>query len=100
MLSVLQDAGLLLSKADLALKNGDYDSAYSLANQGKARLDGFIVDANSLKDVAEHSRYLDFTINIVASSAGTVAVVVGSFAVWLWLKKKYGEVGHVEQYES
>ena len=100
MLSVLQDAGMLLSKADLALEKGDFDSAYDLAVQSKASLDGFVAEANSVKDAAEHSGSVDFMINIVGSSAGTVAVVVGGFAVWFWLNRRYGKVGHVEQDES
>ena len=100
MLSVLQDAGMLLSKADLAVGKGDFDSAYSLAVQSKARLNGFIAEANSVKDTAEHSGFVDFMINVVGSSAGTVAVVFGSFAVWFWLNRRYAKVGHVEQDES
>jgi len=100
MLSVLQDAGMLLSKADLAVGKGDFDSAYNLAVQSKARLDGFVADANSVKDAAEHNGFVDFMFNVVGSSAGTVAVVVGGFAVWFWLNRRYGKVGHVEQNES
>jgi len=100
MLSVLQDAGMLLSRADLALGKGDFDSAYNLAVQSKARLGGFIAEASSVKDAAENSGFVDFMINIVGSSVGTVAVVVGSFAVWFWLNKRYAKVGHVEQDES
>ena len=100
MLSVLQDAGMLLSKADLAFGKGDFDSAYNLAVQSKASLDGFIAETNSVKDKAEHSGFMDFMINIVGSLAGSVAVVVGSFAVWFWLNRRYAKVGHVEQDES
>jgi hypothetical protein len=100
MLSVLQDAGMLLSRADLALEKGDFDSAYNLAVQSKASLDGFIAEANSVKDAAEHNGLMDFMINIVGSSAGTVAVVVGGFALWFWLNRRYSKVRHVEQDES
>ena len=100
MLSVLQDSGMLLSRAVLAFGKGDFDSAYNLAVQSKARLDGFIAEANSVKDKAEHSGFMDFMINIVGSLAGSVAVVVGSFAVWFWLNRRYAKVGHVEQDES
>jgi len=99
-LSVLQDAGMLLSRANLAFEKGDFDSAYSLAVQSKASLDGFVAEANSVKDAAEQSGFVDFMINIVGSSAGTVAVVVGGFAVWFWLNRRYGKVEHVEQDES
>jgi hypothetical protein len=100
MLSVLQDSGMLLSRAVLAFGKGDLDSAYNLAVQSKASLDGFITEANSVKDAAEHSGSVDFMINIVGSSAGTVGVVVGGFAVWFWLNRRYGKVGHVESDES
>ena len=100
MLSVLQGAGMLLSRANLALEKGDFDLAYNLSVQSKASLDGFVAEANSVKDAAEHSGFMDFMINIVGSSAGTVGVVVGSFAVWFWLNRRYGKVGHVEQNES
>ena len=100
MLSVLQDAGMLLSRADSAFGKGDFDSAYNLAVQSKASLDGFVAEANSVKDKAEQSGFVGFMINIVGSSAGTVAVVVGGFAVWFWLNRRYGKVEHVEQDES
>jgi hypothetical protein len=100
MLSVLQDAGMLLSRADLALEEGDFDSAYNLAVQSKSSLDGFVAEAGSVKDAAEHSGFVDFMINVVGSSVGTVAVVVGSFAVWFWLSRRYSKVGHVESDES
>jgi len=100
MLSVLQGAGMLLSRANLALEKGDFDLAYNLSVQSKASLDGFVAEANSVKDAAEHSGFVDFMINVVGSSAGTVGVVVGSFAVWFWLNRRYGKVGHVEQNES
>ena len=96
LLSTLQYAGMLLSKANLAFERGDFDSAYNLAVQSKAKLEWFVVDANFVKNAAEHSGLMDFMINIVGSSAGTVAIVVGSFAVWFGLKRRYGEMGHAE----
>jgi hypothetical protein len=95
LLSTLDDAGMLLSKAHLAFQVGDFDSAYDLGVQSEARLDGFDSQANSLKDSAAHQHYLDFMINVVGSAAGTVAVVVAGFAVWFLLKRKYKQTGEV-----
>jgi hypothetical protein len=93
LLSTLQYAGMLLSKANLAFGKGDYDSAYNLAVQSKAKLEGFVADANLVKEAAEHSANIDFMINVVGSSVGTVAIMVGSLAVWFGLKRIYGKKG-------
>ena len=93
LLSILQDSVLLLSKANLALGKGNFDSAYDLAVQSKSKLDGFVSDASFLKNVAERRSFTDFMINIVGSSAGTVAIVVGSFTLWFVLKQKYNKIG-------
>jgi hypothetical protein len=91
LLSTLQDAGMLLSKANLAFGRGEYDSAYNLAVQSKAKLEGFVADANSVKEEAEQSADNDFMINVVGSSVRTVAILVGSLAVWFGLKRIYGK---------
>jgi hypothetical protein len=90
LLSTLQHAGMLLSKANLAFGKGDYDSAYNFAVQSKDRLERVVADANFVKEAAEHSANIDFMINVVGSSVGTVAILVGSFAVWFFLKRRYG----------
>lgn len=93
LLSTLQYVGMLLSKANLAFGKGDYDSAYNLAVQSKAKLEGFVADANFVKEEAEQSADIDFMINVVGSSVGTVAILVGSLAVWFGLKRIYGKKG-------
>ena len=93
LLSTLQYAGMLLSKANLAFGKGDYDSAYNLAVQSKAELEGFVADANFVKEAAEQSADIDFMINVVGSSVGTVAILGGSLAVWFGLKRRYSKKG-------
>ncbi len=91
LLSVLDEAGMDVSGADLAFQNGNFTSAYDLAVQSQVALEGFETQANSIKEAAERSSSVDFWVNVVGSSAGTVGVVVGGFAVWFWLKKRHGQ---------
>lgn len=89
LLSVLEDAGLLLSKADVAFEKGDFDSAYGFAVQSKSRLDGVDVEAGSLRDVARQRNSVDFMFNVVGSSVVTLAVVVVACLVWFLSKRKF-----------
>lgn len=89
LLLVLDDAGMLLCKAHLALEKGDFDSAYALAVESRAKLDGFDVEANALRDSASQARSMDFAVNVVGSGVGSVMVVVVAFVVWRLSKKEY-----------
>jgi hypothetical protein len=94
LLSVLNEAGWLLSKAKLAYNVTDFDSAVAYANECSSRLDGFLEQAENLKLDAEHAGYWDFMVNFVGSAVGAVCVVVGGFAIWTFLKKReQGGVG-------
>jgi len=90
LLTRLDDAGLLLSKASLAYGEGDYDSAYDLAGESLVRLDGFAVEANVLWWNALQARRWDFMVNVVGSAVGAVVVVLCGFLVWFLLKRRYG----------
>lgn len=98
LLATLNEAGWLLSRAHLAYETGNFSLAVSFANQSRLRLNGFIVEAEALRENAARAGYLDFMNNIVGSAVGAVAVVVGGFAVWSFLKRKYdrGEA-HLQQ---
>jgi hypothetical protein len=89
LLSVLDDAGLLLSKAKLAFQNGDFDSAYSLAVQSNSTLIGFESLAGSLKNTAEQQARVDFWVDFVGSAVGTFAVIFGGVLLWFYLKRRY-----------
>jgi hypothetical protein len=89
LLVTLNDAGVLLSEAHLALINGSFVSANALAGECVTKLDGFDNIANGLRDSASRVRLMDFWVNVVGSAVGAVAVVVGGFLVWLFLKKRY-----------
>ena len=90
LLLTLNEAGGLLSKAELALAKGEYDSASTMAHLSEERLAGFEYGAISLRDSASSSRTLDFAFGVVGSSVGAVLVVVLGFLLWPFLKKKYG----------
>ena len=93
LLRVLNEAGDLLSKAELAYGVGDYDSAAVYAAQSEGRLAGFEVQAQALRDSAAWQRQLDFMVNVVGSAAGTVAVLVGGWLVWRYLRRKHTVAG-------
>jgi len=94
---ILNNASVFVSKADLAFQSGDYDNAQSLAIACQQQLNGFVDAANSLKQSAEQHAYWDFMVNIVGSSVGAVAVFVGGFVVWAFLKRKYAGAGSSER---
>jgi hypothetical protein len=51
-------------------------------------LEGFNGTADGLKSSASQAGFLDFWVNFVGSAVGAVAVVVGGFLAWLFLKGK------------
>lgn len=85
----LNEAGSLLSQAELAYATGDFNTALNLADQSKNRLSNFIGEANSLKETATQQRNQDFLINVVGSTVGAFVIIVTGFAVWFFLKRKY-----------
>jgi hypothetical protein len=88
LLQVLNTAGNLFSRAQLAFTRGDFNSSYALALQSKQALDGFDAQAASQQNDAAHVGYRDFMVNVVGSVVATVSVLGGSFALWTWLKKR------------
>ena len=93
LLATLDAAGELLSRAELSYRVGDFDSAVDFASQSQDKLNGFDVEAEALTEMAVQEHYWDFLANVVGSLVGTVAVVCGSFVVWLLLKKRQGGGG-------
>jgi hypothetical protein len=88
LLQVLNEAGWLLSRARVAYNNGDFNLAYDYATNCTKMLDGLADKADSLKLEAEDARRMDFLVNYVGSSVGTVAIVVGGYAFWVFLKRR------------
>jgi hypothetical protein len=88
LLSALNEAGWLLSKAKFAYSQEDFDSSVSFANECQSKLEGFLDRANVLKRNAEKEGYLDFMNNFVGSGVGALCVIIGGFAFWTFLKKR------------
>jgi hypothetical protein len=96
---ILNNAGSLLSGAELAYSQGNFTSASSLAAQSQSSLSGFRSDASALKSAAVDSSNLQ-TLFFVGSIVGTFVVIGGGVAVWVLLKRKYGNEEEVVQNES
>jgi len=88
LLSVLNEAGMLLSRANLAYENGDFNSSVYFANQSILKLNGFVAEAGVLKETALQQRYWDFVVNVVGSAVGAIAVICGGVVIWVFLKKR------------
>ncbi len=97
--STLNDAGKLLSDSEVAYASGDFSGAQSLALESQNLLSDFESEADSLRITATQAANMDFWVNIVGSSVGTIVVIIGSIFVWTLLKKKYGS-GEVQRVES
>jgi hypothetical protein len=89
----LNVAGSLFSQAQLAYSSGNFSGAYALALQSQNELSNFVSTASSLQSAASQKRNIDFFLNFVAPIVGAVAVIVGSFAVWALLKRRYARAG-------
>ena len=90
---VLNEAGGLLSRARVALENGEFDVAVDFSSNCTDKLAGFTDRAVTSRDSAALERSVDFMVNIVGSVAGTVAVIFAGWVLWVYLKRKYGQAG-------
>ena len=85
---VLNKAGFSLSRAEFAYSIGDFTTAQEYAVQSQADLTNLLSDANVLLSSAVNRRHQDFLVNVVGSMVGTVAVLVGGWVLWGFLKKR------------
>lgn len=88
LINRLNEAGWFLSKAKQAYNYEDYDSAFSFADQCVTKLAGLVDEADGLRVDAERARFYDFMFNFVGSAFGAVAVVIGSYGFWFYLKRR------------
>jgi len=91
----LNEAGEFLARARMAYRVDDFESAFDSAVQCQEKLNGFVVEANVLRETAIQERYMDFLVNVVGSVVGAVAVVCGGLVSWFFLKRKYDKTGSV-----
>lgn len=93
LVTVLNDADALLSKARLAYSLNDFDTAHDLAFQSQEKLHNLVSEANLLEEDAIQEQWQDFLINVVGSLAGTLVVLVAGVGIWVLLKKKHAQSG-------
>ena len=91
LVDTLNEAGLLLAKAELAYSTGDFGEASNLANQCLGHLSGFVNEADGLKVAGEQAKTTDFLFNVVGSVVGTCVVIGAGFGVWVYLKRHEGQ---------
>ena len=91
--TTFNEAGSLLSKAELAYTANDFSASLNLATQSQNKLNNFIEEANTSREAAIQQQNNDFMINIVGSTIGTLAVIIAGFAAWRFLKKQYEKTG-------
>jgi hypothetical protein len=89
LVATLNEAGALLSQAELAYAANDFGAAVNFAVQSQNILNDFIGEANTLKETALQQESQDFLINVVGSIIGAFVVIVVGGLVWLLLKKNY-----------
>jgi len=87
----LNDAGKLLAAARMSYRNGDFDTANLLANLGENIGEDVQNDAVRLKDTALNEGSQRKLFTVVASVAGVAVIALGSFGVWICLRKRYGQ---------
>jgi len=84
----LNDAGLLLSKAELANAQNDIASATNYANQAQSMLSDFVYRANAIVDTTSHQQQTAFLYNIVGLIVGAFVIIGSSVVLWIYLTKK------------
>jgi hypothetical protein len=89
----LNEAGWFLARAQMEYKSGDFNSTLEFAAQSQEKLNGFVADADALRETAIRERYSDFTVNVFGSIIGAIGVVCASFLVWFFLKRKHKRAG-------
>jgi hypothetical protein len=85
----LNSAGQLLSQAEAAYAQDNFDVALNLAVQSQTTLNGFSSKAETLGLAALQQRNNDFIINVVGSIIATLLVLIAGLAAWSYVKKKY-----------
>ena len=88
LVSVLNVAGDLLSRSELAYSQGDLVGAQGLASQCSQSLSNFVASAESLRDgVSGNAGWV--YVGVVASIVGAILVVISGFLVWRYVRKRF-----------
>ncbi|MEM2352479.1 MAG: hypothetical protein QXT26_08745 [Thermoproteota archaeon] len=88
IVSILNRASWLLSKAKLAYNYGDYESAVKYAGKCLSMLDGFTEHAEVLRREAKEASQRNFMFNFVGAGISVLCIIAGSYAAWLYLTRR------------
>lgn len=88
MVSILNRASWLLSKAKLAYNYSDYESAVKYASECLLTLDGFTEYAGVLRREAKEASQRDFMFNFVGAGVSALCIIAGGYAAWLYLIRR------------
>lgn len=87
---VLNEAGDLFSKAELAYSAGNFDAAAGYAVECSEHLDGFVGETTELQ-ISGQERGLYSLIGVAGSVFGFFVVISLAFFFWVYLSQRYGE---------
>ncbi len=87
LMVTLNEAAASLSNSELAYASNDYDSAYTYATQSQSKLDGFVSQANALKDSAQVVAGQNFFFTVLSVVASAVLLGIG-IGAWIVLSRK------------
>ena len=79
----LNTANSLLSNAETAYAEGNFDAAQNLAVQSQQQLESFLSDLSPLKDAAAQQQQQDFLLYVVLSLVGAFAILGAGTGMWL-----------------
>ena len=91
----LNRAGEMLSRAELAFSDGDYDDAIIFASRSSQDLENLIDVASTLRFQAIERGNIDLLVYGVGTMVGLLAVISSGIALWFWLKKRFQTSGVV-----
>jgi hypothetical protein len=89
LLNELVTANDMLSKADFAIRAGDYDTANSLAVDCGHIVENVVAQWAPLNANAETSSRNELLFTVIVSDVGLVLLLIFGFLGWKLLKKKY-----------
>jgi hypothetical protein len=89
----LNEAGWFLARAQVEYKSGDFNSTLEFAAHSQEKLNGFVADADALRETAIQEHYVDFMVNVVGSIVGAISVICVGFIVWFFLRRRYEKAG-------
>ncbi len=87
LMVTLNEAGLLLSEAELAYSVKEYSLADDYARQSRSKLSNLISQAQDLRQTAINAGTQEF-VTLTLSLLASIGILSGGIAAWVVLKRK------------